>query len=75
VKLVERFRAAGKITSASATVMKVQLGLAERAVARKQLVVARVAVDLFINQAKAVKDVPTRTLLVAVGQDLRSKIR
>ncbi|MET7280317.1 ThuA domain-containing protein [Kribbella sp. NPDC005582] len=75
VKLVERFRAAGKLTQAQATVMKVQLGLAERAVARKQPLVARIAMDLYLTQAKSVKDVPTRTLLTAVGQDLRSKIR
>ncbi|MFB6721257.1 ThuA domain-containing protein [Kribbella sp. NPDC056345] len=75
VKLVERFRAAGKIPTGTATAMKVQLGLAERAVARQQPLVARVAIDLFLHQARAVKDVPTRTLLIAVGQDLRSKIR
>lgn len=75
VKLVERFRVAGKVPLATATVMKVQLGLAERAVVRKQPLVARVAMDLYLAQAKTVRDVPTRTLLTAVGQDLRSKIR
>jgi len=72
VKLVDRYQAAGTVPLATATVMKVQLGLAERAVRRNQQVVAAVALDLFLAKARTVRDVPARTLLIAVGQDLKA---
>ncbi|MEU4291373.1 ThuA domain-containing protein [Kribbella sp. NPDC026596] len=71
VKLVDRYRAAGKLPLATATVMKVQLGIASRATRR---LVAAVALDLFLSQARTVRDVPARTLLTAVGQDLKSRL-
>jgi hypothetical protein len=71
VKLVERYRLAGKVPLATATVMKVQLGIAQRAARR---LVAAVALDLFISRARTVTDVPARTLLTAVGQDLKSRL-
>ncbi len=71
VKLVDRYRLAGKVPLATATVMKVQLGIAQRATRR---LVAAVALDLFISRARTVTDVPARTLLTAVGQDLKSRL-
>ncbi|TCO32546.1 glucose/arabinose dehydrogenase [Kribbella steppae] len=72
VKLVDRYQVAGTVPLATATVMKVQLGLAERAVRRNQPAVAAVALDLFLAKARTVSDVPARTLLTAVGQDLKA---
>ncbi|WP_202865721.1 hypothetical protein [Kribbella turkmenica] len=74
VKLVERYRIAGTVPLATAKVMKIQLGLAERAARRNQQVVATVALDLFLAKARTVRDVPARTLLTAVGQDLKSRL-
>jgi regulation of enolase protein 1 (concanavalin A-like superfamily) len=74
VKLVERYRVAGKVTLATATIMKVQLGLAQRAAERHQTVVATVALNLYLAQARSVRDVPARTLLTAVGNDLKSRL-
>ncbi|WP_433158958.1 ThuA domain-containing protein [Kribbella sp. CA-247076] len=73
IKLVERYRVAGTVPLATATVLKVQLGLAERAVRRNQQVVAAVALNLFLAKVRTVRDVPARTLLTAVGQDLRAR--
>lgn len=73
-KLVERYRVAKTLPLATATVMKVQLALAEQAQRKGLKIVATVALDLYLKQAKTVRDVPARTLLTAVGQDLRKKI-
>jgi hypothetical protein len=70
-KLVERYRVARTVPLATATVMKVQLGLAEQQQRRGHDLVAAVALDLFIAKARTVSDVPARTLLTAVGQDLK----
>ncbi|MEV5965478.1 ThuA domain-containing protein [Kribbella sp. NPDC051952] len=70
VKLVDRYRLAGKVPLATATVMKVQLGIAARANRR---LVALVALELFLAQARTVRDVPARTLLTAVGNDLKAR--
>jgi regulation of enolase protein 1 (concanavalin A-like superfamily) len=74
IKLVDRFRTAGKVLLATATVMKVQLGLAQKAVERGQPLVARIALDVYLAQARTVRDVPTRSLLTAVGQDLKARV-
>jgi hypothetical protein len=54
--------------------MKVQLGVAEQAQRKGLRIVATVALDLYLAKARTVRDVPARTLLTAVGQDLRKKI-
>ena len=56
---------------ATATVLKIQLGLAEEQQRRGNDLVAAVALDVFIAKARTVSDVPARTLLTAVGQDLK----
>jgi cytochrome c len=74
VKLVDRYRAAGKVPLATATVLKVHLRTAERAASRHQVVPATVALTLFLATARTVADVPARTLLTAVGQDLKARL-
>ncbi|MEU4192129.1 ThuA domain-containing protein [Kribbella sp. NPDC026611] len=74
IKLVDRFRLAGKVPLATATVLKAQLGIAQKAVERKQPLVAGIALNLYLTQARTVRDVPTRMLLTAVGQDLRGRL-
>ncbi|TDW21653.1 ThuA domain-containing protein [Kribbella kalugense] len=74
VKLVDRYRLGGKVPLATAVVMKIQLGLAERAAGRGQPLVAAVALNLYLAQARTVRDVPARTLLTAVGQDLKARL-
>jgi hypothetical protein len=74
VKLVERYRVAKTLPMATATVMKVQLGVAEQQQRRGHPNVAAIALDLFLVQARTVRDVPARTLLTAVGQDLKSRL-
>ncbi len=74
VKLVDRYRAAGKVPLATATVLKAHLRTAERAAGRHQTVPARIALTLFLATARTVADVPARTLLTAVGQDLKARL-
>ena len=74
VKLVDRYRAAGKVPLATATVLKAHLGTAERAAARHQTVAANVALTLYLATAGTVADGPARTLLTAVGQDLKARL-
>lgn len=73
-KLVDRFRAAGKVPLATAVVLKAHLRTAERAAARNQVVPASVALTLYLATARTVADVPARTLLTAVGQDLKARL-
>jgi hypothetical protein len=54
--------------------MKVQLRAAEREHAKGRLAAARTAMDKYLAEAQKVADVPARTLLVAIGQDLRMRI-
>jgi cytochrome c len=74
LKLVERYRVAKTLPPATATVMKVQLTLAEKHDRQGREAVAAIALDLFLAQARTVRDVPARTLLVAVGSDLKRKL-
>lgn len=74
IKLVERYRVAKTVPLATATVLKVQLVLAEKQQAQGHPLVARAALDLYLAKVKTVQDVPARTLLTAVGQDLRRRI-
>jgi hypothetical protein len=73
-KLVERYRVAGTLPLATATVLKVQLALAEQQQQKGHRAAAIVAMDLFLAKARTVRDVPARTLLTAVGQDLKARI-
>jgi hypothetical protein len=73
-KLVERYRVAKTLPLATATILKVQLALAEQQQKQGHRAVAIVAMNLYLVQAKAVRDVPARTLLTAVGQDLKARI-
>jgi hypothetical protein len=74
VKLVDRFRAEGKVPAATATVLKVQLGLAAEAVRRGRDRVAAVALDSYLAKARTVQDVAARALLIAVGNDLKGRL-
>ncbi|MFI7062252.1 ThuA domain-containing protein [Kribbella sp. NPDC050124] len=74
VKLVDRLRAAGMVPAATATVLKVQLGLASEADRRGRDTVARVALDLYLAKAGTVPDAAARALLLAVGNDLKSRL-
>ncbi|TDO48659.1 glucose/arabinose dehydrogenase [Kribbella sp. VKM Ac-2527] len=73
-KLVDRYRAANKVPSGTATVLKVQLAVAEQQQRRGRDALAAIALDLFIAKARTVQDVPARTLLISVGQDLKSRL-
>jgi hypothetical protein len=73
-KLVERYRVAKTLPLATATILKVQLALAEQQQKQGHRAVAIIAMNLFLAQAKTVRDVPARTLLTAVGQDLKARI-
>jgi hypothetical protein len=73
-KLVERYRVAKTLPLATATILKVQLALAEQQQQKGHRAVAIVAMNLFLAQAQTVRDVPARTLLTAVGQDLKARI-
>jgi regulation of enolase protein 1 (concanavalin A-like superfamily) len=74
VKLVDRFRAEGKVPAATATVLKVQLGVASEAERRGRDQVALVALGVYLAKARTVQDVAARTLLIAVGNDLKSRL-
>jgi hypothetical protein len=74
VKLVDRYYAAGKVPLATATVLKTHLRTAERAAARHQTVAATAALTLYLATVRTVADVPARTLLTAVGQDLKARL-
>ena len=74
LKLVDRFRAAGKVQTATATVLKVQLGLAAEAQRRGRDRVALVALGVYLAKAGTVQDVAARTLLIAVGNDLKGRL-
>jgi hypothetical protein len=54
--------------------MKVQLGLADQQQRQGRPGVAAVHLEVFLAQARAVRDVPARTLLTAVGQDLKNRL-
>ncbi|WP_112238196.1 ThuA domain-containing protein [Kribbella monticola] len=73
-KLVERYRVAKTLPLATATVLKVQLTLAEQQQNKGHRAVAIVAMNTFLAQVKTVRDVPARTLLTAVGQTLSQRI-
>jgi regulation of enolase protein 1 (concanavalin A-like superfamily) len=73
-KLVERYRVAKTLPLATATILKVQLALAEQQQKQGHRAVAIVAMNLYLVQVKTVRDGPARTLLTAVGQDLRARI-
>jgi hypothetical protein len=73
-KLVERYRVAKTLPPATATILKVQLALAEQQQKQGHRAVAIVAMNLYLAQVKTVRDVPARTLLTAVGQDLKARI-
>jgi hypothetical protein len=73
-KLVERYRVAKTLPLATATVLKVQLALAKQQQQKGHRAVAIVAMNLFLAHAQTVRDVPARTLLTAVGQDLKARI-
>jgi len=74
LKLVDRFRAEGKLPPATAKVLKVQLGLASDAERRGRDRVAGIALDLYLAKASTVRDVAARTLLIAVGNDLKARL-
>ncbi|GAA1645514.1 hypothetical protein GCM10009744_40340 [Kribbella alba] len=74
IKLVERYRVAKTLPLATATVMKVQLGLADQQQRRGRPAVAAAHLEIFLAQARSVRDVPARTLLTAVGQDLKNRL-
>jgi cytochrome c len=73
-KLVDRYRAANKVPLATATVLKTQLAVAEQQQRRGRDALAAIALDLFIAKARTVQDVPARTLLISVGQDLKARL-
>lgn len=73
-KLVERYRVAKTLPLATATVLRIQLTLAERQQQRGREAVAAVLLDVYLAHARSVRDVPARTLLLAVGQDLKSRL-
>jgi hypothetical protein len=73
-KLVERYRVAKVVPIGTAAAMRAQLALAEQQQQKGHNLVAAVALDQFVAQARTVRDVPARTLLIAVGQDLLARL-
>ncbi|WBQ08108.1 ThuA domain-containing protein [Kribbella sp. CA-293567] len=74
IEVVKRYRDVRTLPLDPTVVMKVQLRAAEREHGKGRLAAARTALDVFLAEAAKVTDVPARTLLTAVGQDLRQRI-
>jgi len=74
IEVVKRYRDVRTLPLEPTVVMKVQLRAAEREHAKGRLAAARTAMDTYLAEAQKVADVPARTLLVAIGQDLRKRI-
>jgi regulation of enolase protein 1 (concanavalin A-like superfamily) len=74
IEVVKRYRDVRTLPLEPTVVMKVQLRAAEREHGKGRLAAARTAMDTYLAEAAKVTDVPARTLLTAVGQDLRKRI-
>ncbi|MEV8376233.1 ThuA domain-containing protein [Kribbella sp. NPDC056861] len=74
IEVVKRYRDVRTLPLDPTVVMKVQLRAAEREHGKGRLAAARTALDAYLAEAQKVSDVPARTLLIAVGQDLRQRI-
>jgi hypothetical protein len=74
IEVVKRYRDVRTLPLDPTVVMKVQLRAAEREHGKGRLDAARTAMDVYLAEAAKVSDVPARTLLTAVGQDLRRRI-
>jgi PKD repeat protein len=74
IEVVKRYRDVRTLPLEPTVVMKVQLRAAQREHGKGRLPAARTAMDNYLAEAAKVADVPARTLLTAVGQDLRRRI-
>jgi regulation of enolase protein 1 (concanavalin A-like superfamily) len=74
IEVVKRYRDVRTLPLDPTVVMKVQLRAAQREHSKGRLDAARTAMDNYLAEAAQVADVPARTLLVAIGQDLKRRI-
>jgi hypothetical protein len=74
IEVVKRYRDVRTLPLDPTVVMKVQLRAAQREQGKGRLDAARTAMDNYLAEAANVTDVPARTLLIAIGQDLKRRI-
>jgi hypothetical protein len=74
IEVVKRYRDVRTLPLEPTVVMKVQLRAAQREHGKGRLAAARTAMDNYLAEAANVADVPARTLLIAIGQDLKRRI-